>query len=594
MGFLSTTPEDDEAIAAGSPRGTNQLPSEAILGMFGNDDHVGTMPTHNGQAVGYDPADRFDAWHDVVDNLNLEDWRDRDAAFLADPNGMPEPGPMPQPVTVEDFGHGPIGREDMQEGTNRLPPAGAYQPQEHYDSHGNLTGYFYESGQLDEDGVPKQDPYTLAGAPTAIGKGIVAGLAHATQFAQDAEAGAGEFTQAHPWSWAIPGIATLAASNLVPEEERRANQQHLDDTIAWTKSAQDPMLTGQIGRTGFDVAKGITEYGLGAVAGPWGAASMLAGSSGDEDYRDLRTAGVDQRTAGVHAVETALTNAAFALLPVKFGGALIPSTAKAVGAGVGIGMASRALQSDVLDSNGYHDMAATVRPFDWDSILSDAVMTGFFNAAGHVGAKLAQKLPVPNPSEVDAAMAAQVETHYNNSGFGIPTDPGITNLHTDTLGAHIDAMSRDMEPPPIDPDVAQKLADGVILDPQQLGLAQAIHEALNADPDVAQVRAAPVVKPVEMPFTAAPPEVTADEAAGITPEDAEASTRPATIDPVTWDTMANLRANHGDQMITTDDGRQIPISQHLDEMEQQARDADKFADLFHVAVSCFLSTGGAQ
>jgi len=431
----------------------------------------------------------------------------------------------------------------------------------------------------------------------AVGRSVVGGLAAVSQFSQDVVDEAGQFTNEHPLARLIPGVAPLAAEynlqqHFLTDEERKRNQEYLDDAIAFGKF--DPGTTGRASMIAGDAAKGLTEYGIGSIGGPWGAAALLGGTSADEEYRSLREQGLDKTTAGENAAITGVTNAAFALFPARFGKSLIGGTAKAVGAGVGLGIASRYAQPAVLDANGYSEMAKMVRPFDAESMLSDAIMTGFFNVAGHFGAKLGEK-----PSDVDAAQAVQVETHFNNSGFGVHTDPEAANLHADTLAAHIDAMTRDADPAPLDSDTAQKLAAGAIVDPEPMAVAQEMHEALNADPDVRAVREAPVLREVPFaPMASEGTEANADASATQTPV-ADFSAQPsqtpwpATVDAVTADVLTHLQADHGDKIITSDDGREIPVAQHIEELRQQAQDAENYSKLFTVAVSCFLRTGGA-
>lgn len=345
---------------------------------------------------------------------------------------------------------------------------------------------FSQLGQGDAGTNQLPGPTAWQGAIESVPQGIASGIADAYQFSRDVENGVATFAGKHPWAYGIPGIgATAAAYNTIPDDYKKNADKIRQQVADWGKI--DPQLTGSVGQFAQPLTKGLTEMAIGSPAGPVGAALMAGGSTADEGYRTGKQEGLDSRTAGVLAGEQGIFAGVAAFLPVRFAGPLLKSTLKAGTVYTGLGIAQREMQHDALATNGYEDMAAAVKPFDLKSMAADFLMASFVNAGAKMFGK-PEAAPRPLPSEVDGASAVQVDAHAERAGFGVATDPETAGLHSQTLAEHIDAMLHDRPMPEIAPEAAQKMADGVIADPQQMEMFKTVQETVNADPLLADAQ----------------------------------------------------------------------------------------------------------
>lgn len=240
----------------------------------------------------------------------------------------------------------------------------------------------------------------------------------------------------------------------------------------WAATGSDPRRTGVVGRIAADTTGGIAIGAAGAaVAGPWGAASLLGGTEGHSAYLEAKQNGLDDATATEQAGIAGLFSAASAFVPLKFGKTLARNVLGSASTNVGFGMAQRLAASSVLKANGYTGMASQYRVFDGEAIAADAILGHAFGVLGHAMGEHV------NPADVDAASAVATEEHYNRSAPGVPTEPDVANAHAETMAESLNRMA-DGDLPNVHPDVAQKIMDGVLPDPIH-AVDEPLHEAAH-------------------------------------------------------------------------------------------------------------------
>lgn len=345
--------------------------------------------------------------------------------------------------------------------------------------------------------LPK--PGLLTDLPGAVGRSIVGGAASAGEALGDLLS-SGEAV--NPYTGQSSEIATapgqsftdLAATGgqrvqgggpMFDPDTEKAIQKLREEVTQYSKL--DPRTTGAFGMTVGPIAKGLTEAGIGSVAGPWGAAALMGGASADETYQGLVAQGVDEKTATEAATAQGVFAGVGAFLPLKYGSTAVKSILGGAGVNLGFGIADREVQAETLKANGYEDMADQVRPFAFQSMLADSILGAAFGTMGHpTEAK-------PLPSEVDAASAVAAEAHFNDSAPGVATTPEVATLHANTAAEAIDAMANDRNPEPPSPEVAQKLADGIVMDPARMEMARRAAEAIGEIPQARDVMDAPEI-----------------------------------------------------------------------------------------------------
>lgn len=347
----------------------------------------------------------------------------------------------------------------------------------------------------------------------------------------------------------------------------------------WAATGQDPRVTGTAGRIVNSTAEGITIGVEGnAVAGPWGAASLLGSAEGYSGYKEAKAQGIDETTAREQGSLEGAFAFASAFLPMKYGKTLAQSVLGGGAANVTLGALQRGLTSEVLAAHGYHEMAGQYRIADGEAMASDLILGGAFGAFGHATTRKV------NPADVDAAAAVATEDHFNRSAPGVPTDPATATAHADTMASALRALA-DGDLPDIPPERAQQLVDNVVPDPMHEQTA-ALHEAAQAELPGFESAAADI-KPIEMPpEEIPPPKVEPEPVAG-----APAKETDVPLDDFHAAALDHLVHNYGDEAYVTEDGRELTYRQMADEMQKQRNEADAFAKLHDVAAACAARNG---
>lgn len=365
----------------------------------------------------------------------------------------------------------------------------------------------------------------------------------------------------------------------------------------WSATGQDPRETGSFGRILNSLSENFTIGAAGSIAGPWGAAGLLGSSQGYSDYLQNKWDGMDDATAMEKAGLTAGFSAASAFVPLKMGNGITSGVALPALANVVTGAAQRASTSAVLDANGYPEMAKQYRVFDGETMASDVLLGAAFGVYGHfLHAGGRPEVGAIKPADVDAALAQQSEEHFNRSSPGIPTSPDVANAHVDTMRAAVDALARGDEPN-VSSEVAQKLVDGTVPDPNHdtLGmLNEAARSELPGYDDA--IKPIDAIEPtVREPLTTPEPAVAGDGAANDESFGHAAAPEQVPMDPMMRYRIDAIRQNPVamDMLMPHPDGsgRTITVSDMLDMMEQEHAEMDRMAGAHEVAAACFISTG---
>jgi hypothetical protein len=202
----------------------------------------------------------------------------------------------------------------------------------------------------------------------------------------------------------------------------------------------DPNTTGVAVQALHTLGEGATTMIAGSLAGgPVGAFAALSSSEGYSSYKDLIEQGVDPKTAREIAMVRGGTAGAGAVMPMVFGTALATRLLTGAVANTAFGMVNRELDSTLLRSNGYGEMADQEQVFDRTQMLIDLTLGVGFGGIHHLTAEArpaAERLAeaMSNDSALrDAALTANLAIHDRQSGPGVPVTPGDMNAHIAAL-----------------------------------------------------------------------------------------------------------------------------------------------------------------
>lgn len=256
-----------------------------------------------------------------------------------------------------------------------------------------------------EDYEPTWTEGSLLGG---IGRGIVSGATQLTlqaaQYGND------------------PNQAILL--NVPTDEEelaRRAaiGQQRLDFAKSIRPSAD---ANGKASQVMFDLGDSFTRFGIGMLSGGLPVAAATVGAStGEQQYLNLRDQGVDAPTAAQAGAVQGVSGAAMAFMPAaRFVKPLLGDAAIAVGANIGIGVASRGSTAALLERAGYTEQAKQFAAFDRTAILTDGILGSAFFGVGRLATR---GVVEPTPEQIDAALAENnSRSHIIDTAPGAPVD----------------------------------------------------------------------------------------------------------------------------------------------------------------------------
>lgn len=435
------------------------------------------------------------------------------------------------------------------------------------------------------DGLPKGVLQGVVGAAAGVGQ---LGMDVVNSFPTTESAGQ-QSPRFNPFSTRTTATSFNNFKNAPPQarsELSKSIQSTLDEMRAYSRI--DPRVQGGGAQLAAGLTRGLTLGVSGfALGGAPGAAALLGSTEADSAYHDAKEQGLDNTTAYELSALAGVTNAAGAFLPMAAGGAGLRGLAQSLLTGAGlnvtVGAANRFATSEILERNGYADMARQYQAADASAMAADALLGAAFGGLGHLG-------KVRDPAQIRDATEALKGEHIDRSGPGIPVTPEAAQAHIDELANAIHAIDRGRAVE-VDSANADMLARQTAEDPAITALQRQAVEQITAE----EPGAADLAKPVEVPEKpwTPPEEPPAEEAAAakqapVAPTVGEES-GPG-VNPQAMLSLDALVKSHPDLEITLDDGRMVKVGQLPEMIDQQMTEARRLSALHDVAAACFRGT----
>lgn len=310
-----------------------------------------------------------------------------------------------------------------------------------------------------------------------------------------------------------PESKIAGAGRLTPEDQARAHRQTAAMNEASTavqadareriKSLRpDPAETGLAVQVLHGLGEGLSTIAMSGPAGVPGAFAALSTTQGYSAFQDLREQGVAPKTAGEVAAVRGLLAGVGGVTPMAFGATLLPKLATSMASNVGFGMVGRGVDSHILRSGGYEEMADQEQVLDRTQLFVDLALGAGFGGWAHIhgslieAAKLSQAMQSDSALR-DAALVANLALKDRRSGPGVPIDPRSAGVHAGALekavqdlqaGEHVNVaptgvadsavLSRGGEPNPKAADLlVQHLEDSGLL--EEHGKLEALEAVLE-------------------------------------------------------------------------------------------------------------------
>lgn len=464
-------------------------------------------------------------------------------------------------------------------------------------------------------GSARSDADFFDGAFTAPFKGIYAGITQADQVAW-----AGVDAVVSPISRAVNDAFGVndTSESFIKNQRRLAEQQ----VRALTPDAG---TTGTAGQVLFSLAEVGGQAAAGTLLGGLpGAAATVGGLQGFSDYEKSRADGVDYGTSVEKALVTGGTAALGAVLPMSLGlraggavaegvGAALSAGGTAAGAAAGVvaraapdllysagtnvamGMAQRGLSAEILRRGGYEDMARQYDVFDNQALAVDAVLGIAFGGLGRFINSRGENVAVrgAEPAEIDAALTSSSHLNYEvTASPGVPVSVLSRNAHARAMDK---AMTDALAGHPVD---VGSLMDGaefiqrrprVDLASQEVRKAMGLPDTVIRDTDAARFDDVSGANYLATPKPRTREQIQQDEITG-----AERAIRGDDSRTAEADTLEAQRAISDNpdlqvHVVNPDDSTTVVRAADLmAEADRDVANAQHDANLFDVAVSCFL------
>ncbi|HGM5383684.1 TPA: hypothetical protein ACKP84_001510 [Serratia marcescens] len=464
-------------------------------------------------------------------------------------------------------------------------------------------------------GSARSDADFFDGAFTAPFKGLYAGVTQADQVAW-----AGVDAVVSPISRAVNDAFGVndTSESFIKNQRKLAEQQ----VRALTPDAG---TTGTAGQVLFSLAEVGGQAAAGTLLGGLpGAAATVGGLQGFSDYEKSRADGVDYGTAVEKALVTGGTAAIGAVLPMSLGlraggavaegvGAALTSGGTAAGAAAGaaarvvpdllysagtnvaMGMAQRGLSAEILRRGGYEDMARQYDVFDNQALAVDAVLGIAFGGLGRFINSRGERVAVRSaePAEIDAALTSSSHLNYEvTASPGVPVSVLSRTAHARAMDK---AMTDALAGHPVD---VGSLMDGaefiqrrprVDLASQEVRKAMGLPDAIIRDTDAVRFDDMAGANYLATPKPRTREQIQQDEIAG-----AERAIRGDDSRAAEADTLEAQRAISDNpdlqvHVVNPDDSTtMVRAADLMAEADRDVANAQHDANLFDVAVSCFL------
>ncbi|QDL30426.1 hypothetical protein [Serratia liquefaciens] len=462
-------------------------------------------------------------------------------------------------------------------------------------------------------GSARSDADFFDGAFTAPFKGLYAGVTQADQVAW-----AGVDAVVSPLSRAVNDAFGVndTSESFIKQQRKLAEQQ----VRALTPDAG---TTGTAGQVLFSLA----EVGGQAVSGTLlgglpGAAATVGGLQGFSDYEKSHADGVDYGTAVEKALVTGGTAALGAVLPMSLGlraggavaegvgaafttgGTAVGTAAGAVaraapdllysaGTNVAMGIAQRGLSAEILRRGGYEDMARQYDFFDSQALAVDAVLGIAFGGLGRFINSRGENVAVRSaePAEIDAALTSSSHLNYEvTASPGIPVSVLSRNAHARAMDK---AMTDALAGHPVDVGSLMDGAEFIQRRPRVDLASQEVRKAMGL-PGIRSAEAARLDDAAGANYLATPKPRTREQIQQDEMASAERSIRGDDSRVAETDALEAQRAITENpelqvHVVNPDDSTTVVRAADLmAEADRDVANAQRDANLFDVAVSCFL------
>lgn len=465
-------------------------------------------------------------------------------------------------------------------------------------------------------GSARSDADFFDGAFTAPFKGLYAGITQADQVAW-----AGVDTVVSPISRAVNETFGVndTSETFIKRQRKLAEQQVRSLT-------PDAGSTGTAGQVLFSLAEVGGQAAAGSLLGGLpGAAATVGGLQGFSDYEKSRADGVDYGTAVEKALVTGGTAALGAVLPMSLGlraggavaegvgaalttggtaaGSAAGAVARAVpdllysaGTNVAMGMAQRGLSAEILRRGGYEDMARQYDVFDNQALAIDAVLGIAFGGLGRFINSRGENVTLRSaePAEIDAALTSSSHLNYEvTASPGVPVSVLSRNAHARAMDK---AMSDVLAGHPVD---VGSLMDGaefiqkrprVDLASQEVRKAMGLPDTVIRDTnEVARFDDATGANYLTTPKPRTREQIQQDELASTERAIRGEDSRAAETDTLEAQRAITDNPELQVHVVNPDDSTTVVRAADLmAEAERDVANAQHDANLFDVAVSCFL------
>lgn len=464
-------------------------------------------------------------------------------------------------------------------------------------------------------GSARSDADFFDGAFTAPFKGLYAGVTQADQVAW-----AGVDAVVSPISRAVNDAFGVndTSESFIKNQRKLAEQQ----VRALTPDAG---TTGTAGQVLFSLAEVGGQAAAGTLLGGLpGAAATVGGLQGFSDYEKSRAEGVDYGTSVEKALVTGGTAALGAVLPMSLGlraggavaegvGAALTTGGTAAGAvggavaraapdllysagtNVAMGMAQRGLSAEILRRGGYEDMARQYDVFDNQALAVDAVLGIAFGGLGRFINSRGESVAVRSaePAEIDAALTSSSHLNYEvTASPGVPVSVLSRNAHARAMDK---AMTDALAGHPVDVGLLMDGAEFIQRRPrvdlasQEVRKAMGLPDAVIRDTDAVRFDDVAGANYLATPKPRTREQIQQDEIAG-----AERAIRGDDSRAAEADTLEAQRAISDNpdlqvHVVNPDDSTTVVRAADLmAEADRDVANAQHDANLFDVAVSCFL------
>lgn len=265
-----------------------------------------------------------------------------------------------------------------------------------------------------------KDPLGPIGRGVSQGVGQVASLMSHSPIGPPETAGMGR-----PEVFAAFGQPKVAADlkqyNEQAEVAKEKWRAHIHDVV---KSYNpDPKTTGLM----YQTIQGIARVGSEALLGGPMAAPVVGATETEAKYRELKEAGVDDKTATDVAAVTGAMMAAGIVMPMAFGAGIVTKAVTGGTSNVLLGMAGRKAEHEILKNGGYTQLANQSQVFEPSAIALDALIGGGFGAL--VGARPKEAAEILRDPENLKKLEQLEEKHgpgvKPDADFVKPVDPKL-------------------------------------------------------------------------------------------------------------------------------------------------------------------------